>query len=100
VNVYKLNSPSPKWRQDFDKYLLSVPFYYYSLLKNGNSNLLTLTLTLTLLSNPNSPQTFWSAMGHSSDPIRGQHAVFPCELCQKDQRTVQTRDRQAQRHSF
>ena len=34
MNVHKM-VPPPKWRQDFEKYLLSIPSYYYSPMKNG-----------------------------------------------------------------
>lgn len=34
VNVHKMN-PTPKWRQEFEKYLLSIPSYYYSSMRNG-----------------------------------------------------------------
>jgi hypothetical protein len=27
--------PTPKWRQEFEKYLLSIPSYYYPSMKNG-----------------------------------------------------------------
>jgi integrator complex subunit 6 len=28
--------PNAKWRQDFEKYLLSIPSYYYNPLRSGN----------------------------------------------------------------
>src|SRR5690606_31690443 len=35
VNNLKM-TPSVKWKQDFDKYLASIPSYYYTPLRNGN----------------------------------------------------------------
>lgn len=34
LNVHKL-SPTPKWRQEFEGYLLSIPAYYYQPMRMG-----------------------------------------------------------------